>query len=513
MRSPGGWDAGLLGLRACPYLSAGGRAFRLPQQRRRYVCALRADGSAACWGEAPSGRLTPPEGERFATIDIGRGYACGIREDGSPLCWFPDDVEIEGEPPPYDLGAWAPWEIDAASDSEEGRRFLAISGSFGYACALREDGSPACWNFAGVQLPPFGQTSRPEDERFVAISAAPLHTCALREDGSPVCWGATLPHYDGGQAAPPGGDRLQPALPADERFTAISNAGEYVCALREDGAPVCAGRGSYSYYAPPEGETLTAISVGDFQACGLREDGSPVCWPDDDPYSGWREFGLRLSQPPQGEKFTAISVGVTLICGLREDGSPRCWSAFDITEGSEAAAQGWDQVTELFTPEGERFAAISVGAQEACGLRRDGSPVCWPAYAFEDDVGSETSTAPPADERLAALSVGLAHACALREDGSAVCWGETRHGQASPPEGAAFTSISGGRFFTCGVRKDGSLVCWGSVPLSSDPRVPGVEAWPPGADERFIAVSAGDQRMCAIRTDGGAACWGGGAPS
>ena len=466
--------------------------------------------------------MTPPEGERFSSIDVGRRYACALREDGSPLCWFPDGVEIEGEPPPYDLGAWAPWEVGAASDAEpeEGQRLLAISGDNGYACALREDGSPVCWNFAGDDLPPFGQASPPEGERFIAISAARLHTCALREDGSAACWGSLLPHYDGGQAAPPGGDRLQPALPADERFTAISNAGEYVCALREDGAPVCAGRGAYSYYAPPEGETLTSISVGDFQACGLRGDGSPVCWPDDaslswipnDPNS-WRGFGVRLSLPPQGEKFIAVSVGATLICGLREDGSPLCWPAFDVAEGSEAAAQGWDSLTELLTPEGELFAAVSVGAEEACGLRRDGSPVCWPAYAFEDGVESETAIAPPDEKRLVALSNGLTHACALREDGSPVCWGENRHGQASPPEGATFTAISGGRFFTCGLREDGALVCWGDVSVSSDPRVPGVEAWPPGEDERFIAVSAGDNRVCAIRTDGSPVCWGGSVPS
>ncbi len=492
------------------------------------ACGLREDGAPVCWdGFDPGyglGTLTPPEGERFTTISVADAYACGLRRDGSPVCWAAERPDAERWPAVDDLGAWAPWEADEASSAEDGERFIALSAYPGYACALRENGSPVCWNFS-EDLLPFGQTSPPKDERFTAISASFFHACALREDGSPVCWGSLLPHYDAGQAAPPGGDRLQPALPAGERFTAISNASDYVCALREDGAPVCAGRGAYSYYAPPDGETLTSISVSESQACGLREDGSLVCWPGDDavgrlwdqyiareagPYS---EYGAREAPPPDGA-FIAVSVGEFQACALREDGSPACWVVVEIEEGAEAAAQGgWDLGTTGRPPAGERFSAISVGTRQACGLRRDGSPVCWP---LDDDAAAGTTPA-PRDEALTAISVGDAYACALRRDGSPVCWGDGRQEQTSPPAGEVFKAISSGRDAACGLRENGSFICWGSGVGTSSGRVeggaPGTEAWPPGEDERFIAVSAGDQRVCAIRTDGSSVCWGGSIPS
>ena len=492
-----------------------------------YACALRRDGSAVCWtGLDPwgdLGPLTPPEGERFIAVSSAGTYACGLRRDGSPVCWAAQGSDVSADWASVDnLGAWAPWEADEAASAEDGERFIAISAYTNYACALREDGSPVCWNFSGDELPPFGQTSPPLDGRFTDVSAALFHACALREDGSPVCWGSLLPHWDGGQAAPPGGDRLPPALPADERFTAISNASDYVCALREDGAPVCAGRGSYSYYAPPEGETLTAVSVSDSRACGLREDGSLVCWPNDgDAERIWNQYiadryvesdyaglGSRALPPPEGA-FIAVSVGESQACALREDGSPVCWANSEIEEGSEAAAQVWrESGTTGRPPAGESFAAISVGEWHACGLREDGSPVCW---ALDDEVAADTTTT-PADETFTSISSGENHACALRADGSPFCWGDDREGQASPPAGETFTAISSGGWTSCGLRADGTFTCWGGSFASSDRQTAGTEAWPAGADERYIAVSVGFQRVCAVRTDGSAVCWGGSHP-
>lgn len=40
------------------------------------------------------------------------------------------------------------------------------------------------------------------------------------------------------------------------------------------------------------------------------------------------------------------------------------------------------------------------------------------------------------------VSSGHNHVCGLREDGSVVCWGDDQYGQSSPPEDERFTSIS-----------------------------------------------------------------------
>ena len=83
-------------------------------------------------------------------------------------------------------------------------------------------------------------------------------------------------------------------------------------------------------------------------------------------------------------------------------------------------------------PEGERFASLSTDGPH-CGLRMDGTPVCWTKY-----VDSGLSS-PPEGERFTSISASPTHACGLREEGEVVCWGEDWFGQASPPDGKAWT--------------------------------------------------------------------------
>lgn len=58
------------------------------------------------------------------------------------------------------------------------------------------------------------------------------------------------------------------------------------------------------------------------------------------------------------------------------------------------------------------------------------------------------------------LVVGDIHACGLRVDGTAVCWGDDFFQQASPPAGT-FTSLTAGAWHTCGLRPNGTATCWG----------------------------------------------------
>ena len=80
--------------------------------------------------------------------------------------------------------------------------------------------------------------------------------------------------------------------------------------------------------------------------------------------------------------------------------------------------------------------------------------------------GDEGQATPP-DSRFISVSAGEFHTCGVRKDGSVVCWGDDQFGQASPAQGE-FTSVSagggggGGGGHTCGVKTDGSVACWGS---------------------------------------------------
>ena len=69
---------------------------------------------------------------------------------------------------------------------------------------------------------------------------------------------------------------------------------------------------------------------------------------------------------------------------------------------------------------------------------------------------------PPAGERLTSISTSFSHTCGLRVDGTAVCWGSNQHQKASPPQRERFSAIAAGAGHSCGLRlDDGTALCWG----------------------------------------------------
>ena len=74
------------------------------------------------------------------------------------------------------------------------------------------------------------------------------------------------------------------------------------------------------------------------------------------------QFGLkisktyRLAQVPEGERFVGVSVGRTHSCGLRDDGSLLCWG-----RGSETST----------APQGGRNAKVVSAGQQVWGLGTD----------------------------------------------------------------------------------------------------------------------------------------------
>jgi alpha-tubulin suppressor-like RCC1 family protein/pimeloyl-ACP methyl ester carboxylesterase len=161
-------------------------------------------------------------------------------------------------------------------------------------------------------------------------------------------------------------------------------------------------------------------------------------------------------------------------CGLRPDGSVVCW--------------GWNDYDQA-TPPGGSFAQVSAGGAHTCGLRSDGSVECW----GWNDSGQAT---PPGGSFMQ-VSAGGQHTCGLRADGSVECWGLDDSGQATPP-GGSFIQVSAGGEHTCGLRADGSVECWGQNDYG--------QGTPPRGS--FIQVSAGGEHTCGLRADGSVECWG-----
>ena len=215
--------------------------------------------------------------------------------------------------------------------------------------------------------------------------------------------------------------------------------------------------------------TVTGLDAGEtyyfLVIAGQEQADGATLWSQ---WSNWGQATLPATAPasPASAATNSISSGYRHTCGLRINGTAVCW--------------GWNGLGQSTPPAGATFAAISSGSDHTCGLRADGVAVCW-------GRNSSGQATPPAGATFAAISSGSHHVCGLRADGSAVCWGWNDYGQATPPLGETFAAISSGYQHTCGLRSDGSVACWGDY---------GVGQATAPAGETFTAVSSGQYHTC-----------------
>ena len=274
------------------------------------------------------------------------------------------------------------------TDSVAGPRYSAVSAGDFHTCALRIDGTLACWGSHD------GGTRRPSPPagKFTQVSAGHAHTCGLRADGTVACWGA---NYAGQTSAPAG------------RFTQVSAGGDNTCGLRIDGTVACWGSNSSGQPSPPAGR-FTQVSAASFDMCGLRTDSTVVCWRNGNSGS--------VSDAPAG-KFTQMSAGTSHACGVRAEGTVVCWGDDYYGLVSDAPAG--------------KFTRVSAGTSHACALRVSGRVVCWGSdnSGWYDDAFTGQSASPSGT--FTQVSAGGGHSCGLRTDGRVACWGSDDDGQVS----------------------------------------------------------------------------------
>ncbi|MDE0676587.1 MAG: hypothetical protein OXH42_04525 [Acidimicrobiaceae bacterium] len=250
------------------------------------TCALRTDGTVACWGDNGDGQSDPPDGT-FTAVSAGERHSCGLRPDGIVVCWGSDE--------------------DGQSSVPSGT-YTAVSAGGHHTCALRTDRSVACWgaNYEGQSTPNAGE--------FASISAGESHTCGLLATNDMFsCWGLLTGSTSG--------DFVQLSADVDAQ----------VCVLVSDGTVTCWGliyeNGGPTRIATQQG-VITAVSTGGFHACGIVA-GAVFCWGDDSSsqVSGGGDANAHVIQDDNGDivPFIAVSAGGLHTCGLTEDGAIHCW--------------------------------------------------------------------------------------------------------------------------------------------------------------------------------------------
>ncbi|MCB9633161.1 MAG: hypothetical protein H6721_13655 [Sandaracinus sp.] len=240
--------------------------------------------------------------------------------------------------------------------------------------------------------------------------------------------------------------------------------------------------------------------------CGIDREGLVTC--------NTRDCSLDGCPPylPPPDTFVQLSGG-DATCGLLRDRTVRCFDA----NGSRAPVPG--EFLQVSTSMLDRYRS---GLASACGVRVDGSLVCWGEGVL--------ATTPPPEGRFTEVQVGLVHACARAVDGALTCWGHDILGASVPPTTRRYRGVAVGRHSGCAIREDGGLDCFGDV-LNGDRGFEGVvdvvdvdvgwagnACWVTGAGElgctndrppsdTFESVSVGWRHQCGITTDHALRCW------
>ena len=330
-----------------------------------------------------------------------------------------------------------------------------------------------------------------------------------------------------------------PSEPSNLRFKSVATSTTRTCALTTDGTVLCWGR-------PTDSSENPTIPVGPFDSifggyhfCALDANGSAQCWDFKEAgehdchaiatshlcstygHSETSNEGLRDQSsasiagsyydqtPPTGESFTMLAPGRDHTCGLRPDGSVLCWG-----EGPSFNNQSLSE-----GPFGSIFSAFGFW----CAFGNHGTLNCW---------GKNYETALPNDEtNFTQMGISFVHGhyrmCGLDANGQAWCFGvnqycdpdaisiepcfdvsgdgsevhrELYHGFSqlvNPSPDSRFVALSSDGP-DCGIRSDGTVECWHQW---------GIVGSPP-ATEKFTAVSSGKYHVCGLRADGTIACWG-----
>ena len=339
--------------------------------------------------------VSPPD-TTPKSIDAGSSHSCAVKADGSANCWGRGEFGQLGN------GTNANRNIPTPVTGLTNATVIATGGD--HTCALKTDGTVACWgaNYQGqlgngTTSGPYAISPTPTPvpglTNVTAITAHLEHTCALKTDQTAVCWGD---NNNGSLGNGTTGDRNTPTPVAGlTNIVAITIGVSHACALKQDTTVACWGGNYYSQLgdgtntdrytpAPVTGLTnVTAIAAGSNQTCALTTDSTVFCWGEND--RGQLGDGTTTDRqtptPVTGLTNTAaITADDWHTCALKTDGTVACWGDNEWGQLGDGTTTGRYIPTPVTGLTGAT--QVAAGGRHTCALTTDDTVICWGSSTF-----------------------------------------------------------------------------------------------------------------------------------
>jgi Alpha-tubulin suppressor and related RCC1 domain-containing proteins len=191
------------------------------------------------------------------------------------------------------------------------------------------------------------------------------------------------------------------------------------------------------------GMHFTSVTSGFFHSCALDANGKAWCWGDNlyrqtgqssagDPCDQTSTCTLTPAAVETAVRFAQISAGVTQTCGVALDGTAWCWGGGYGGKGILGDGRMTQSAVPVAVLGGLTFKNISVGGRLTCALGTDARVFCWGSGGYVGDGKTSDALSPvevAGGLRYLAVSAGVTHACAVTVDHVMYCWGSNQLGE------------------------------------------------------------------------------------
>ena len=400
---------------------------------RQFACAVTENSSVVCWGRTDFGQtgigvtgtnvyhnmtyVDALNGMGIVEVSAHLDHACALTSQGAVYCW---GSNVDGQIGNGQIGGnvlvptqpLLPQGVVAKSLSQ---------GPSSHTCAISTDGDLYCWGLnsrgqvgngqlcanwgttytnpcsnanTGILVPEL--ISMPTGVTVTSVSVGGEHTCATGSDGGVYCWGSDM------NCRVTGGDSV-----SDDPITGNQGCNYFHHTLSPRKLTM-----SNTEVTIQDAANLSFVQAvsGWVFSCAMTNSGDGVCWgANTESQQGIGnnsnlDFAVvpTLIQGPSGESMTSMSATTAQACAMYDQTGAYCWG--DNWGGNTGDYDGSNAVLcnysgqengggnvncqdraaphQVYT--GGNYAAVVMGAANACGLDASNDIHCWGAYAWNN---------------------------------------------------------------------------------------------------------------------------------